>query len=57
MTLKELFDFVTDLNITEENIDEYLNRMMETASSRSIDELTEQEKVDEEVRFEAKNYK
>ncbi|RUS87816.1 hypothetical protein EGW08_004415, partial [Elysia chlorotica] len=49
MTVKELFDFVTDSTITPENIDGYLDQAMKIASSRSLDDITEQEKIDEEV--------
>lgn len=49
MTMKELFEFVTDANITDDNMDEYLEEAMKLASSRSHEELTAQEKVDEEV--------
>ena len=49
MTLRELFDFITDPNINESNIDECLEKLQEIASQRSITELTEQEKIDQEV--------
>ncbi|XP_035696563.1 serine/threonine-protein kinase RIO1-like [Branchiostoma floridae] len=49
MTVKELFNFVTDININTDNIDEYVDKAMEVASSRSIQEVKEQDKVDEEV--------
>ncbi|XP_074641721.1 serine/threonine-protein kinase RIO1-like [Tubulanus polymorphus] len=49
MTVKELFDFVTDMTITDENIEDYIEKMMVIASSRSVEEVTEQEKIDEEV--------
>lgn len=49
MTIKELFDFVTDPTITEKNMEELLENISERISGRSIDELTAQEKVDEEV--------
>jgi hypothetical protein len=47
MTLKELFDFVTDPTVNESNMDEYLEKAMELTSTRS--EITEKEKVDNEV--------
>ena len=53
MTLKELFDFITDLSITAENLDEYLDRAMQISSQRSHHEVSEQEKIDEEVPFTA----
>lgn len=49
LTVKELFDFVTDATITEDNIDLYLEKVMTLASERSTDDITEQQKVDEEV--------
>lgn len=49
MTVKELFDFVTDPSITDENMDECLNGISEKISERNLDELTAQEKIDEEV--------
>jgi hypothetical protein len=48
MTVKELFDFVTDPTVHETNIDEYLDRAMEIASTRTFDN---DEKVNEEVGF------
>jgi len=35
MNLKELFDFVTDITITEDNIEQYLNAIMKIAAKRS----------------------
>lgn len=49
MTVRELFDFVTDPSINADNMDEYLQKAMEVASQRSEQEVTEQEKIDEEV--------
>ncbi|XP_005112900.2 serine/threonine-protein kinase RIO1 [Aplysia californica] len=49
MTIKELFEFVTDSSITEGNIDAYLDAAMEVAAQRSLAEVSEQEKIDEEV--------
>ena len=34
MDVRELFDFVTDPSITDDNVDEYLDRMKERAASR-----------------------
>ncbi len=51
MTVKELFDFITDLAITAHNLDEYLERAMKISSERSHHEVTEQEKIDEEVKI------
>ena len=55
MTVKELFDFVTDLNITNDNMDAYLERAMEIAASRTVEDITEQDKVDEEVDIDEAN--
>ena len=49
MTVKELFDFITDLSITDNNLDDYLDKAQEVASQRSHEDTTAQEKVDEEV--------
>jgi RIO kinase 1 len=35
MTVKELFDFVTDPTVSEDNMDDYLGKMMEITSTRS----------------------
>jgi len=48
MTTKELFDFVTDLTITEENMDEYLEKIKEKIANRPAT-LSNLEQVDEEV--------
>jgi len=48
MTAKELFEFITDLSVAEENIDDYLMSAMKTAAQRSTDELSRIE-ADEEV--------
>jgi RIO kinase 1 len=47
MTIKELFDFITDPTVTESNMDDYLRKAMEIASNRV--NMTEKEKVDDEV--------
>lgn len=49
LTVKELFDFVTDVSINADNLDDYLDRLMDVASNRSLQDLTAQEKIDEEV--------
>lgn len=51
MLVKELFDFITDLTITSYNIEQYLDAAMDIASKRSYDGLTEEDKVDEEVKW------
>lgn len=48
MTVKELFDFVTDPTVNDENIDDYLDRAMKIASNRVIND---REKVNDEVCF------
>lgn len=49
MTMKELFTFITDPNINEENMENYLEHIAEQIGNRNLSELTEQEKIDEEV--------
>lgn len=49
MTVKELFDFITDPTITEKNMEECLNVISEKIADRNLDELSVQEKMDEEV--------
>lgn len=49
MTLRELFTFITDPNITEDNMEKYLEQMAEKIGDRNINELSEQEKIEEEV--------
>jgi RIO kinase 1 len=49
MTVKELFDFVTDPTVNESNMDDYLEKAMDLTSNRS--EITEKEKVDDEVTY------
>ena len=51
MTVKELFDFVTDITITSENIDDYLEQAWEKASSRAFhqDKISAEEEVAEAV--------
>lgn len=43
MSVKELFDFITDVTITESNIGEYLERAQERALSRPQDAAAEEE--------------
>ena len=47
MTVKELFDFVTDPTVKESNMDDYLEKSMELASNR--EKISEKQKIDEEV--------
>ncbi|XP_060100179.1 serine/threonine-protein kinase RIO1 isoform X2 [Heteronotia binoei] len=49
MTVRELFEFVTDPSITSENMDAYLEKAMEIASQRTEEERSNQDNVDEEV--------
>lgn len=49
MTTKELFDFITDPNITDDNIDRYLEKAQEIATQRNGQQLEETLKVDEQV--------
>ncbi|CAG2112910.1 unnamed protein product [Medioppia subpectinata] len=49
MTTRELFDFITDPNINNENIDTYLEKCQQIAANRTDTESEEQHKVDEEV--------
>ena len=46
MTVKELFDFITDPTIRETNIDEYLEKAMQIATNRPEQQ---NDKVDDEV--------
>ena len=43
MSLRELFDFVTDTTITEDNVDEYLEKMMKKCCEET--QKTDTEKV------------
>ncbi|XP_055625878.1 serine/threonine-protein kinase RIO1 [Toxorhynchites rutilus septentrionalis] len=49
MTVKELFDFITDPTINETNIEDCLEKMSEKIAHRSFDEFTEQQKLEEAV--------
>lgn len=49
MTVKELFDFVTDRTINEANMEDCLEKISDKIVNRDFDDLTEQEKIDEEV--------
>lgn len=49
MTVKELFDFITDPTITDSNRDAYLDKMSERAAARTLEEVSAQEQIDEEV--------
>lgn len=47
--MKELFDFVTDITITADNLDDYLEQCMKITANRTVDDVTEQDKIDEGV--------
>lgn len=47
--MKELFDFVTDVTITADNLDDYLDQCMQITANRTVEDVTEQEKIDEAV--------
>ncbi|XP_068247120.1 serine/threonine-protein kinase RIO1 isoform X2 [Palaemon carinicauda] len=49
MTVKELFDFIVDQTITKENKEAYLEKLQEVASSRLLGEMSNNERVNEEV--------
>jgi len=51
MSVKELFDFVTDPTISDDNIDEYLDKMQEIVLVRnsSMNSCSAQQQVDDEV--------
>ncbi|XP_069776994.1 serine/threonine-protein kinase RIO1 isoform X3 [Narcine bancroftii] len=49
MTVRELFEFVTDPSIAEDNLDAYLQKAMELTANRTEEERSNQDKVDEEV--------
>ncbi|KAG8442408.1 hypothetical protein GDO86_011264 [Hymenochirus boettgeri] len=49
MTVRELFEFITDPSITDGNMDAYLEKVMEIAAQRTEEERSSQDKVDEEV--------
>lgn len=49
MTIKELFDFVTNPLINESNMEEYLEKLSEKASERSYEETSAQEQIENEV--------
>ncbi|XP_055529856.1 serine/threonine-protein kinase RIO1 [Wyeomyia smithii] len=49
MTVKELFDFITDPTISEANMEECLEKMSSKIANRSFDEFTEQQKLEEAI--------
>lgn len=49
MTVRELFDFITDPSITCHNIDQYLEKAMVMSAERTSEQRSNQDRVDEEV--------
>ncbi|XP_038139213.1 serine/threonine-protein kinase RIO1 [Cyprinodon tularosa] len=49
MTVRELFDFVTDPSITSRNMEQYLDKAMVIAAERTAEQRSDQDRVDEEV--------
>uniref|UniRef100_A0A3B4B139 Serine/threonine-protein kinase RIO1 n=1 Tax=Periophthalmus magnuspinnatus TaxID=409849 RepID=A0A3B4B139_9GOBI len=49
MTVRELFDFITDLSINEANIQTYLDKAITLAGERTAEQRSAQECIDEEV--------
>ncbi|XP_047993715.1 serine/threonine-protein kinase RIO1 [Leguminivora glycinivorella] len=49
LTVKELFDFITDSAINEGNLEDCLEKLSEKASTRKFEEMTAQEQVEEEA--------
>ncbi|KAA0719157.1 Serine/threonine-protein kinase RIO1 [Triplophysa tibetana] len=49
MTVRELFEYVTDPSITNDNINEYLDKAMEISSERTAEDRSNQDQVDDEV--------
>ncbi|XP_072219707.1 serine/threonine-protein kinase RIO1 [Leuresthes tenuis] len=49
MTVRELFDFITDPSITGQNMDQYLQKAMVIAAERTSEQRSDQDRVDEEV--------
>lgn len=49
MTVRELFDFVTDPNIGDDNVDDYLEKAQAIAANRGVEKEAPEESVKEEV--------
>ncbi|XP_068618207.1 serine/threonine-protein kinase RIO1 [Battus philenor] len=49
LTVKELFDFITDASINVGNLEECLQKLSDKAAARNFDEMTAQEQVEEEA--------
>ena len=48
--MRELFHFITDVSITTENVEKTLAEALKIADARTIEDVTAQETIDEEVR-------
>merc|ERR1712137_1318093 len=48
MTVRELSDFITDMTLTDDGVDDYLENLQQQISSRPV-ELTSEQQMDEEV--------
>ncbi|XP_072947731.1 serine/threonine-protein kinase RIO1 [Epargyreus clarus] len=49
LTVKELFDFITDATINESNLEDCLEKLSEKAASRNFEEMSAQEQIEEEA--------
>uniref|UniRef100_A0A3B5KPB9 Serine/threonine-protein kinase RIO1 n=1 Tax=Xiphophorus couchianus TaxID=32473 RepID=A0A3B5KPB9_9TELE len=49
MTLRELFDFITDPAVSSANMEAYLDKAMATAAQRTAEQRSDRDRVDEEV--------
>uniref|UniRef100_A0A3Q3GSC8 Serine/threonine-protein kinase RIO1 n=1 Tax=Kryptolebias marmoratus TaxID=37003 RepID=A0A3Q3GSC8_KRYMA len=51
MTVRELFDFITDTSVTSQNMEQYLDKVMTIATERTFQQRSDQDRVDEEQVF------
>lgn len=49
MNIRELFDFVTDPNINDDNVDNYLEKAQALAANRGVEDESPEEAIKEEV--------
>ncbi|KAH9644148.1 hypothetical protein HF086_010363 [Spodoptera exigua] len=49
LTVKELFDFITDSTINESNLEACLDKLSAKAAQRNLDDMTAQEQIEEEA--------
>ncbi|XP_041987310.1 serine/threonine-protein kinase RIO1 [Aricia agestis] len=49
LTVKELFDFITDASITVNNLEECMEKLSEKVASRDFEEMTAKEQIEEEA--------